>query len=399
MTYVQKLEKRALAKLQRYRKEYTTTGYFDYQLLFLIIFLVGFGLVMLYSVSTYEAESVFGNAAYYVKHQAIVAAAGFVVMMFIAFAVPLWFWKLLAVPIYWISVLLCALVLIPGFGSDANGSSRWLEFGPISFQPSEIAKVAVILFLALTLSQMPRSISKLSSVAKILVRLAPLILVIAYNNLSTAIIIAGIAVLMMFVSSKKYSHYFGLAALVVVAGVVFIVTQAYRSERILAWLAPEDYPDTAYQTLQGLYAIGSGGLFGKGLGSSLQKLDYVPEAQNDFIFTIICEELGVFGGICVILLFVLLIWRFMVIILNASDLFGSFLVTGVMVHISLQVVLNLAVVTNSIPNTGITLPFISYGGSSLLILMAEMGLVLAVSRQIRVEDTAALRKRRRRPNR
>lgn len=153
----------------------------------------------------------------------------------------------------------------------------------------------------------------------------------------------------------------------------------------MAWLHPEDYPDDAYQTLQGLYAIGSGGLFGKGLGGSIQKLGYVPEAQNDFIFTIICEELGLFGAICVILLFVLLIWRFMVIANNSADLFGAMLVVGVMSHIALQVVLNLAVVTNSIPNTGVTLPFISYGGTSMVILLAEMGLVLSVSRGIRFD--------------
>ena len=196
---------------------------------------------------------------------------------------------------------------------------------------------------------------------------------------------AGICILMMFVASPKYSHFFALAGVVAAAGAVFILTQSYRSARILAWLHPEDYPDDAYQTLQGLYAIGSGGLFGKGLGASIQKMGYVPEAQNDFIFTIICEELGLFGAICVILLFVLLLWRFMVIANNAADLFGSMIVVGVMAHIALQVVLNLAVVTNTIPNTGVTLPFISYGGTSMVILLAEMGLVLSVSRGIRFD--------------
>ena len=145
----------------------------------------------------------------------------------------------------------------------------------------------------------------------------------------------------------------------------------YRVTRIAAWLHPEDYPDEVYQTLQGMYAIGSGGLFGKGLGASVQKLGYVPEAQNDFIFTIICEELGLFGAVCVILLFVLLLWRCMVIANNAPDLFGALLVVGVMGHIAIQVVLNIAVVTNTIPNTGITLPFISYGGTSVLFIMME----------------------------
>ena len=239
--------------------------------------------------------------------------------------------------------------------------------------------------MAAVLSKMPRKIRDFKTVVKVLIRVAPIILVIAKSNLSTGIIVAGICILMMFVASPKYSHFFALAGVVAAAGAVFILTQSYRSARILAWLHPEDYPDDAYQTLQGLYAIGSGGLFGKGLGASIQKMGYVPEAQNDFIFTIICEELGLFGAICVILLFVLLLWRFMVIANNAADLFGSMIVVGVMAHIALQVVLNLAVVTNTIPNTGVTLPFISYGGTSMVILLAEMGLVLSVSRGIRFD--------------
>ena len=160
----------------------------------------------------------------------------------------------------------------------------------------------------------------------------------------------------------------------------------YRGNRIEAWLHPETAGDKGYQTLMGLYAIGSGGLFGKGLGASLQKMGHVPEVQNDMIFTIICEELGLFGAVCVILLYVLMIWRMMVIANNAKDLFGALLVVGVMAHISLQVILNIAVVTNTIPNTGVTLPFISYGGTSIVFLMSEIGLVLGVSRGIKLES-------------
>ncbi|MCD8045854.1 MAG: putative lipid II flippase FtsW [Clostridiales bacterium] len=366
------------------RKKEKTKKYFDYSLLFLIVFLLGFGLVMLYSVSAYEAQSEFGDATYYLRHQARNILIGLVGMV-IASRIPYQVWRNRWVSrfVYGFAFLLCAAVIL--VGSDANGSTRWLQIGPISFQPSEIAKVAVIIYLASILSRMPKQIRDFKSILKILVRVAPLLAVIAYSNLSTAIIVAGICVLMMFVASPKYSHFLVLGLLVVGFGAIFILTQSYRSERIMAWLHPEDYPDEAYQTLQGLYAIGSGGLFGKGLGANIQKLGYVPEAQNDFIFTIICEELGLFGGICVILLFILLIWRFMVIANNAADLFGAMLVVGVLSHISLQVILNLAVVTNSMPNTGVILPFISYGGTSMIFLLTEMGLVLSVSRGIHLD--------------
>lgn len=366
-------------------KKAKTFKYFDYSLLFLIIFLVGFGLVMLYSVSAYEAQSTFGDATYYLRHQAGAAALG-IAGMFIVSAIPYPFWKKIYRPVYLLAFLLCVAVLIPGIGADANGSSRWLRIGGLSIQPSEIAKIAIIIYMAAVLSKMPKQIRDFRTIIKILIRVAPILIVIAKNNLSTAIIVGGICVLMMFVASPKYTQFFALAGILVAAVAVFIVAASYRADRINAWLHPEEYPDKAYQTLQGLYAIGSGGLFGKGLGASLQKLGYVPEAQNDFIFTIICEELGLFGAVCVILLFVLMIWRFMVIANNAADLFGSMLVVGVMIHIALQVVLNLAVVTNSMPNTGVTLPFISYGGTSMAILLSEMGLVLAVSRGIRFDS-------------
>ena len=194
-------------------------------------------------------------------------------------------------------------------------------------------------------------------------------------------IIMGVAISMIFVASPKYAQFFVAGGVVVLFGSIFIMMASYRVERLLIWRNPEKFAK-GYQTLQGLYAIGSGGLFGKGLGGSMQKLGFVPEAQNDMIFSIICEELGLFGAVSVILLFVIIIWRFMVIASNAQDLYGALLVTGVLAHISIQVILNIAVVTNTIPNTGISLPFISYGGTSVLFLLAEIGLVLSVSRGI-----------------
>ena len=217
------------------------------------------------------------------------------------------------------------------------------------------------------------------------------------SNMSSAIIIMGIAILMVFVASPDYKKFvlMALAVIAIAAVAVFaIVSMAngdglnYRGERVLAWLNPEAYADdTGYQTLQALYAIGSGGIWGKGLGQSMQKLGFIPEAQNDMIFSIICEELGLFGAIAIILMFIMLIWRLMVIANNAPDLFGSLLVVGVMAHMAIQVILNIAVVTATIPNTGISLPFISYGGTAVLFQLAEIGLVLNVAKRIQLKES------------
>jgi cell division protein FtsW len=207
----------------------------------------------------------------------------------------------------------------------------------------------------------------------------PVVGLVGTNNLSTAIIILGIAVMMGFVSNPRYLPFVWMGAAGVGVAAVFLTMEAYRLERLAIWLDPESY-EKGFQTIQGLYAIGSGGLFGKGLGESIQKLGFVPEAQNDMIFSIICEELGFAGALFMLVLFGLLIWRFLVTAVHAADLFGALLAAGVLGHIALQVILNVAVVTNSIPNTGITLPFISYGGTSVLFLLTEMGIVLSVSR-------------------
>ena len=267
----------------------------------------------------------------------------------------------------------------------AENRFKFTWFIQIQFQPSEVAKIAVILFMAMIIDKIPKQFTRFSSIIKMFIILAPLIGIVAYSNLSTAIIIIGISVSMMFVASPKYLQFILVGIGILVFAVAFVMLAGYRSTRIEAWLHPETASsDAVYQTMMGLYAIGSGGLFGKGLGESLQKLGNVPESQNDMIFTIICEELGLFGAICLILLFIILIWRMMVVANNARDLYGSLLVIGVMSHIAIQVILNIAVVTKSIPNTGVILPFISYGGTSIIFLMAEIGIVLSVSRGIRL---------------
>lgn len=376
-----------MAKRQTKKKKEKAISYFDYNLLFLVVFLVCFGLVMLYSSSSYLCanSAKYGyDGAYYLKLQLRNYIIGAIGMVFFI-VVPYKNWKRFGWLAYFVSFILCVLVIF--IGSESHGQARWIYIGPIGFQPSEVAKVGVIVFLAMLLEKIPKQLKSWKNLAKVFAMLLPIIGVVAYNNLSTAIIIMAIAVCMLFVASPKYIHFLAVGVVGAVFAVIFILTAGYRVGRIKAWLHPETAdPDSVYQTLQGLYAIGSGGLFGKGLGESLQKLGNVPESQNDMIFTIICEELGLFGAVCVIMLFMLILWRMMVISNNAPDLFGSLLVVGVMSHIAIQVILNIAVVTNSIPNTGVILPFISYGGTSILILMCEIGLVLGVSRSIRLEN-------------
>jgi len=375
-----------------------TSGYYvDYSLIFIVLFLLGFGLIMVYSASSYEAsisEKLNYDAAYYLKKQLQSSLIGLVAMIVVS-RIPYHFWERFAVMGYAVSVILILLVLTP-LGYEANGARRWLRIG-ISIQPAEIAKLAMILFLASFICKLGKGIRTKKGFLLVLGIPLPICALVWFitENMSSAIIIFGIAFLMLFVASPDYKPFviIGVLGVAVVATAVFALTQldasqlGVRGARILAWLDPEAYASgKGFQTLQALYAIGSGGIFGKGLGQSMQKLGFLPETQNDMIFSIVCEELGLFGGIAIILMFLLLIWRFMIIANNASDLFGALLVVGVLGHIAIQVILNIAVVTNTIPNTGISLPFISYGGSSVLFLLIEIGLVLSVARGINISE-------------
>ncbi|MBO5292704.1 MAG: cell division protein FtsW [Lachnospiraceae bacterium] len=381
----------------RSRKKRQSEYFFDYSLLFIVLFLLGFGLIMIYSTSSYEAAMENQDAAYYLKKQTFAAALG-LVMMFIVAQIPYHFWERFATLGYVVSAILILLVQT-SLGRESHGARRWLNLGGLSLQPAEIAKLGMILFLASLVCKMGRSIRMLKGFFTVLCVPMPICLMVwkITDNMSSAIIIFGIAVLMLFVASPDYKKFVvcGLLAVAAAALVVFFISQqemgsgdlGFRGERILAWLDPEAYASgKGFQTLQALYAIGSGGIFGKGLGQSMQKLGFLPEAQNDMIFSIICEELGLFGAIAIILMFVLLIWRLMVIANNAPDLFGALLVVGVLGHFAIQVILNIAVVTNTIPNTGISLPFISYGGSSVMFLLIEVGMVLSVAKGIRLKE-------------
>ena len=370
--------------------------FYDYSLLFTIIFLTVFGLIMIYSSSYYNAQVNGQSPSYYMVRQAQIAFAGFVMMLVIS-KMNYHFFARFTIPAIVVSYVCMLLVNFTSLGIEVNGKKRWLGTRSLRIQPAELVKVTVILVLAVMITKLGKKINEWRVWGMLAALIGPLALLVTVNNLSSGIIIVGIGFVMMFVACKR-KWPFVLTAALIAAVILFAepvalaleqvgILHEYQLERILVWKEPEAYAqDGGFQVLQGLYAIGSGGLLGKGLGQSIQKLSFLPEPQNDMIFAIICEELGLFGAVSVILIFLFMLYRFMVIAGNAPDLFGALLVVGVMAHIAIQVVLNIAVVTNVIPNTGITLPFISYGGTSVLFLMIEMGMVLSVSNQIRLES-------------
>ena len=374
----------------------------DYSLLFIVLFLLSFGLVMLYSTSSYEAALEYGDSAYFLKRQLVFTLFGLVLMTGVSF-IPYTFWKRVSVLAYLVSVGLIVRVL--PFGMECNGAKRWFRFPglPMQLRPSEVAKIGVIIFSAMIIEKLGRR--SLATIKGFIFPMIPAVIVAVMiwqitDNLSSAIIVVAIVFGMLFVACPDYGKFLGIVMTVLVVGafiVWYTVNSAdtnsldFRGERILAWLDPQAYAGgKGYQTIQALYAIGSGGVFGKGLGQSMQKLGFIPEAQNDMIFSIICEELGLFGAISIMLMFVLLIWRFMMIANSADDFYGAMLVVGVISHIAVQVILNIAVVTNTIPNTGVTLPFISYGGSSVFFLLSEIGIVLSVARGMRRDELALM---------
>lgn len=383
-------------RTKRVRKVRHSTGeYFDYNILIIVALLVIFGLIMIYSTSSYNALNEYGDAYHYLKKQAIAAVGGILAMLITIFF-PLKYFMKFSEFIYVASLVAVALVKTP-LGRSEGGATRWIYIGPISIQPAELVKISIILLLATFICKYSSSLLnkwKILFAFMVPALIGALMIFILTNNLSSAIIVVGIAFVMLFVASPNYSKFFliigGGLALVALA-VLVIVNSAnsadgnFRVVRVLAWLDPEAYSnDTGYQILQSLYAIGSGGIFGKGLGESMQKLGFIPESQNDMIFSIICEELGLCGAFMLIFLFALLLWRMMLVAINTRNKAGCLVVVGVIAHIAIQVVLNIAVVTNSMPNTGISLPFVSYGGSSILCLLVEIGLVLNVSRNIKV---------------
>ena len=353
---------------------------YDDTLLVTVLILVLVGLILLTSTSAYNGRVKFHDSYYYLKKQGLATVLGMAGMLWIA-RIDYHRWIPLAVPGYLAAIGLSIAVM--AFGKEYNGSKRWLSLGPFSFQPSEFAKVAVILFLAWLINRNVKKISKLRIMSGMMLSILPVVGLVGASNLSTAIIILGIGGILIFVSNPGYLEFIGLGSAGAGFIAVFLAAESYRLERLAIWRNPEKY-EKGFQTIQGLYAIGSGGIFGRGFGNSLQKLGFVPEAQNDMIFSIICEEMGAAGAIFLIFLFAMLLWRLGVAAMHAKDLAGALICCGIMGHLALQVILNIAVVTNTIPNTGITLPFISYGGTSAVFLLGEMGLAMNVGKCDRI---------------
>ncbi len=364
--------------------------YYDYTLMFLVVFLVCFGIVMIASISAYNATKYYDDATLFVKRQALFAVIGFVAMVGVSVFPFGWYQAELRLPgvgrkisLMGIAMFLCMAlqIVVLVIGDSTNGASRWIPIGPFKLQPSEISKIVLILYMAYVVNKYPRACNTLGGFVGVAIKTLPLIGLVAIENMSTAIIMACIVCGICLIASRRRKHYAVVAVVGVVAVIAGIALVGFRASRVQSWLDIEN-AEGGYQILQGLYAIASGGWFGKGLGNSIQKLGYIPEVHTDMIFTCICEELGIFGAICLIALFALLLWRIFLVAINSPNLFGGLLSCGVLIQVAVQVIMNIAVVTNTMPSTGIPLPFISYGGSSLIFMMAEIGLVLSVARHI-----------------
>lgn len=354
-------------------------GYFDYQTLFITVVLVLFGIMMVYSASSYRAVMEGNNDFHYALRQAIISAAGFV-LLFVASGINYKKYLNLSVIAMVATVGLCGLVLIIGIAS--HGATRWIDLGFFQLQPSELLKPAIILFVARLCATEEALLDDMAGIVKVLALPIVGIVLVAGENLSTAVVCFGIAVVMIFVAARNIKPIVLMTLVGAGVAVLYIVFVGYRGDRIKAWLDPAS-TDEGYQILQSLYAIGSGGLFGKGLGNSIQKTGFLPESHNDMIFSVICEELGLFGALAVLTLFIMLLFRLKYIADNSPNKFAAFIVTGVLAHIAIQLIINIGVVTKTIPPTGVTLPFISYGGTSVVAMLVEVGLVLSVSRQIK----------------
>lgn len=366
----------------------------DFVLVVIIIILLAFGIVMVLSASAPSALAETGSSYTYFFSQLRFAAMGLVVMWIVS-RIDYHIYKKFYWPVYWISIGILLLVLIPGLGSESGGATRWIDLGFLRFQPSEITKVGLIIFFAGYLTDHKndlRDFKKGFLLPLVFLAIPVLIALFIQNHLSVGIVMSLITIVMMLVAGCRLFHFVATGLVVGGAGAAALVTYlstagdqasdlSFRFGRILNFMDPwQDATGLGWQTIQGLYAIGSGGLFGVGLGESKQKYLYVSEPQNDFIFAILAEELGFVGCLVVIALFALFIWRGIIIAMKSSDMFGSLLATGITTLVMGQAALNIAVVTNSMPNTGISLPFFSAGGTALIILLAMCGILLNISR-------------------
>ncbi len=358
-------------------------GEMDFLFLTLVIVIVCVGLVMLLSASAPRALRLKNDSFHFFKRQLLFVVVGFVGMILVS-RIDYRIYKQYVGIFMVVCLVLLALVLIPSIGVDHNGSRRWLEIPGTGFeiQPSEFMKPVMAMFMAKLIQEKIYNPEKLSGLIRLFVWVGiTAILMLLETHVSGTVVISGIAVFVMIAGGAKLRYFIAGGCAVIPAGIIFLLNDPVRSKRLAVAFDPfKDMTGTGFQTVQSLYAIASGGLFGKGLGQSVQKVSFLPEPYNDFIFAVVCEELGLLGAIFVIGLLCALIIRGIVIAIHAPDSFGTLTVVGIMAHIAIQVLFNILVVTATIPNTGITLPFFSYGGTAILVLLLEMGVVLNVSR-------------------
>lgn len=373
-----------VSKPKRKRK----MGEIDYGVFYTVVLLVAIGVVMVYSASSYYSMFKYKDSMFFLKRQLINVGIGIVAMIF---TMSFDYHKLKKYTLA-MMILCFPLLIAVFFFPGVNGAQRWISLGPFSFQPSDLAKYVVVLFLAMSLE------IKGEGVKNFLTGIVPYLgvsgvyaaFVLAEKNLSIASVIMIVTFIVLFAAGGKIKHLFGIVApAMLVAAVGFTVSEGYRMRRMMNFTNPwKDPAGDGYQLIQSFYALGAGGITGLGLGQSRQKTLYMPEPHNDFIFAIIGEELGLIGCICIITLFIIFIWKGIKVAMKARDTYGTLLAVGITSVIAVQSLINIAVVTGSMPVTGVPLPFISYGGTSLVINMAAMGILLNISRQIEgKEDT------------
>ena len=380
----------AEAPKTKIRSKAPKKGKLDITFLSIVLILLTIGLVMLFSASYAYSLEYYGSSYRFISRQALFAVAGVVIMLFVS-TFDYHIWRKFAWVIYGVSaVLLIVLLIMPPMVSGMD-VKRWLVIGPINFQPSEVAKLAIIILFSSLIASNYKEMKKFGFVAFLFVILGfTAALIVAEPHLSATLLVLAIGVVLMIVGGLAKKFILGGAVVGVAGIVVFMLSGAisYVEDRLSYWLDPwADATGKGFQTIQSLLAIGSGGILGRGIGQSRQKYLWVPEPHNDFIFSIVCEELGLIGAVVIILVFCLLVWRGFYIAMHSKDKFGALLAIGLTFQVGLQAMLNIWVVTNTIPNTGISLPFFSYGGTSLLLLLAEMGIVLSVSRGSDIEKT------------
>ena len=354
---------------------------YDVQLLFPVLFLVGIGIVMVYSASSALALKKFGTSYFFLKKQALFAFAGVIVLV-ISRHFPYKYYRKLAYPLLGLSLALLAIIQFTDLGLSAGGSIRWMKLGSFSFQPSELARIALVIYLAYSMEKKGEQIKNfaIGFVPHVMVMGGFVVLIFLQPDFGSVAILGALTWIMLFIGGVRFSQLFASLLIIIPVGYLFLINAEYRVKRILGFLNPWEYrADEGYQVVHSLMAFGTGGLWGAGIGKGYQKLFYLPEPHTDFIFSVIGEELGLLGVLVIIALYAWIVMRGIAIARKAPDLFGSYLAVGLTIAIGLQIVVNMGVTLGLLPTKGLTLPLLSYGGTSLLINMASIGILMNIS--------------------